>query len=64
MEIKPEVQVQLLTMLVWFLAIPAVCFVVYLLWRKFGPSRRHRRHSSRLRRYLGETRAQKVESRK
>jgi len=54
MAFKPDNELQALAVFAWIVAVPAACFVAYLLWRKFGPSRRHRRHGSRLRRYLGE----------
>jgi hypothetical protein len=48
----PENDLQALTVFAWLAATPAVGFVAYLLWRKFGPRRRHRhgRHRSRARR--------------
>ncbi|HVM49986.1 MAG TPA: hypothetical protein VMU04_18295 [Candidatus Acidoferrum sp.] len=54
MEYTLDEEMKALTVLVWILAVPVVFFVGYLLWRKFGPNRRHRRHGSRLRRYLGQ----------
>jgi hypothetical protein len=54
MEFKLDNELPALTLFAWIVATPAVCFVAYLIWRKFGPRRRHRRHSSRMRRYLGQ----------
>ena len=53
MAFKSDNELQALTLFAWVVATPAVCFVVYLLWRKIGPRRRHRRYSSRMRRYIG-----------
>ncbi|MGO9202427.1 MAG: hypothetical protein ACLQM8_18025 [Limisphaerales bacterium] len=38
-------------------ALAAVClvFIGYLIWRRFGPSHRHRKRRSRLRRYVGKS---------
>jgi hypothetical protein len=52
-EFNPELNARLLTLLAWVAAVPVIAFMAYLLWRKFGPRRRHRRRGSRLRRYLG-----------
>jgi hypothetical protein len=54
MKFRSDNELQALTVFVWIVATPAVCFVAYLLWRKFGPRRRHRRHRSRTQRYLRE----------
>jgi hypothetical protein len=54
MAFRSDNELQALTLLAWVAATPAVFFVVYLLWRKFGPRRRHRRHRSRTKRYLRE----------
>jgi hypothetical protein len=54
MAFKSDNELRALTLLAWIAAAPAVCFAAYLLWRKLGLRRRHRRHSSRMRRYLGE----------
>jgi hypothetical protein len=54
MAFKSENELRVLTLLAWIVAAPALGFVAYLLWRKFGPRRRHRRHRSRTRRYLHE----------
>ena len=43
-----------LTILAWVAALPVLIFVVYLLFRKLGPRKRHRKRSSRMRRYMGE----------
>ena len=53
MTFKSDNELQALTLVAWIAATPALCFVAYLLWRTLGPRRRHRRHDSRLRRYLG-----------
>jgi hypothetical protein len=54
MAFKSDNELQALTVLAWIAATPAVCFVAYLLWRKFGPRRRHRRHGGRMKRYIGQ----------
>jgi len=54
MAFRSDNELQALTLFAWIAATPVVCFVVYLLWRKFGPHRRHRRRRSRMKRYLGE----------
>jgi len=41
------------TVMAWALALVALIFVVSLAWRRFGPTRRHRRHHSRTRRLAG-----------
>ena len=43
-----------LTIFAWVVAVPVLGFVVYLVWRRFGPKRRHRKRRSRMSRYLGE----------
>jgi len=54
MAFKSDNELQALTLFAWIAAAPAVLFVAYLIWRQFGPRRRHRRRRSRMRRYLGE----------
>jgi hypothetical protein len=54
MAFRSDNELQALTLFAWVAATPAVCFVAYLLWRKFGPRKRHRRHRSRMKRYLGD----------
>jgi len=54
MAFRSENELQALTVFAWIVALPAIGFVVYLLWRKFGPRRRHRRRHSRMSRYLRE----------
>jgi hypothetical protein len=44
---------KILAVFAWFLAVPVLLFVLYLIWRQFRPGRRHRRHRGRSRRYLG-----------
>lgn len=51
---RAENELVLLTLFAWVAALPVLGFVIYLLWRKFGPKRRHRKRRSRMRRYLGE----------
>lgn len=41
------------TLVVCVVAAACLAFVLFLAWRQFGPKRRHRRHRSRTRRYLG-----------
>ena len=50
MAFKSDHELRVLTLFAWVVAAPVLCFVAYLLWRKFGPRRLHRRHRSRLRR--------------
>ena len=54
MAFRSDNELQALTLFAWVAATPAVCFVAYLVWRRFGRKRKHRRHHSRMRRYLGE----------
>jgi len=49
---RSDNELQVLTVFAWIAALPAIGFVIYLLWRKFGPHRRRRRHRSRMQRYL------------
>ncbi|MGA2660666.1 MAG: hypothetical protein ABSH34_24525 [Verrucomicrobiota bacterium] len=53
MDVYPLNLELLITYLVCALAGACLLFVGYLAWRRFGPSRRHRRRRSRLRRYVG-----------
>jgi hypothetical protein len=46
---------KLMTFLACALAGACVVFMGYLAWRRFGPSHRHRRRRSRLRRYVGKS---------
>jgi uncharacterized protein (DUF2062 family) len=43
----------LVTFLACALAGACLIFIGYLVWRRFGPTHRHRRRRSRLRRYVG-----------
>jgi cbb3-type cytochrome oxidase subunit 3 len=54
MPFRSDNDLQVLTLFAWVLALPVLGFIAYLLWRKFGPRRRHRRHRSRMNRYLRE----------
>jgi hypothetical protein len=47
-------ELRLLTIFAWVAALPVLGFVVYLVWRTFGPKRRHRKRRSRMSRYLRE----------
>lgn len=51
---RTDNELVLLTILAWVAALPVLGFVGYLLWRRFGPRRRHRKRRSRMRRYLGD----------
>ena len=53
MAFRSDNELQALTLFAWVAALPAVCFVGYLLWRSLGRRRRHRRHRSRMQRYIG-----------
>jgi hypothetical protein len=54
LEISSDQLQTILTAVAWVVALPALGVVGYLCWRRFGPNRRHRRHRSRLARYLRE----------
>jgi len=55
MNVDPLNLEPLITLLACGLAGACLVFIGYLVWRRFGPSHRHRRRRSRLRRYVGKS---------
>jgi len=53
MDADPFSMEPLVTFLACALAGACLIFIGYLVWRRFGPTHRHRRRRSRLRRYVG-----------
>ena len=50
---RTDNELMVLTIFAWIAALPVLGFVIYLLWRKLGPSKRRKRRS-RMSRYLKE----------
>ncbi|MGO8677856.1 MAG: hypothetical protein ACLQVX_18555 [Limisphaerales bacterium] len=55
MDVYPFSFEPLVTFMACALAGACVLFMGYLAWRRFGPTRRHRHHRSRLNRYVGKS---------